>query len=153
MRAGLPWLPVLAPRLTLPVPVPLLGVPSPRFERPWTVTTWLPGTPADPAPATNAEGAAEDLAAFLTGDGAVRRFYRAYRPTPAPREPAPGPAKAHHRGAPRVIAAWAQAWRRRRRSAPRAPGGGALSGRERRVGVCAGRVPGPAHTPVRDQPL
>ncbi|MFF8763563.1 aminoglycoside phosphotransferase family protein [Nocardiopsis dassonvillei] len=67
MRAELPWLPTLAPRLPLPVPVPVrLGVPSPRFERPWIVTTWVPGTPADLAPATNAERAAEDLAAFLT---------------------------------------------------------------------------------------
>ncbi|MFE4667941.1 aminoglycoside phosphotransferase family protein [Streptomyces sp. NPDC056716] len=60
------WVPVLAPRLPLPVPVPLrLGEPSARFPRPWTVTTWVPGTPADHAPATRAE-AAETLAAFLT---------------------------------------------------------------------------------------
>jgi len=60
------WLPVLAPRLPLRVPVPFrLGEPSERFPRPWIVTTWLPGTPADLAPATNAAEAADDLAAFL----------------------------------------------------------------------------------------
>jgi aminoglycoside phosphotransferase (APT) family kinase protein len=61
------WVPGLAPRLPLPVPVPLrLGEPSQRFPRPWLVTTWVPGTPADRAPVTRAAGAAECLAAFLT---------------------------------------------------------------------------------------
>jgi aminoglycoside phosphotransferase (APT) family kinase protein len=58
------WLPVLAPRLPLPVPVPQrLGEPSARFPRPWIVTTWLPGVPADLAPIA---GGAAALAAFLT---------------------------------------------------------------------------------------
>lgn len=61
------WLPALAPHLPLPVPVPQrLGEPSPRFPRPWIVTTWVPGTPADRAPASRAAEAAEALAAFLT---------------------------------------------------------------------------------------
>jgi aminoglycoside phosphotransferase (APT) family kinase protein len=61
------WLPVLAPRLALPVPVPQrLGEPSERFPRPWIVTTWVPGTPADRAPATRAPEAADALAGFLT---------------------------------------------------------------------------------------
>lgn len=61
------WLPVLAPRLPLPVPVPQrLGEPSDRFPRPWLVTTWVPGEPADRAPATCATRAADTLAAFLT---------------------------------------------------------------------------------------
>ncbi|MEJ8655123.1 MULTISPECIES: aminoglycoside phosphotransferase family protein [Streptomyces] len=61
------WLPVLAPRLPLQVPVPQrLGDPSERFPRPWIVTTWVPGTPADHAPATDAVEAADTLAAFLT---------------------------------------------------------------------------------------
>ncbi len=61
------WLPSLAPSLPLPVPVPQrLGEPSERFPRPWIVTTWVPGTPADRAPATPAEDAAESLAAFLS---------------------------------------------------------------------------------------
>ncbi|MEU6774592.1 aminoglycoside phosphotransferase family protein [Streptomyces sp. NPDC046759] len=60
------WLPVLAPRLPLPVPVPQrLGEPSERFPRPWIVTTWVPGSPADRTPATAAE-AAGVLASFLT---------------------------------------------------------------------------------------
>ncbi len=61
------WLPVLAPRLPLPVPVPQrLGRPSRRYPRPWIVTTWLSGTPADLAPATGGAEAAEALAGFLT---------------------------------------------------------------------------------------
>ncbi|WP_328421842.1 aminoglycoside phosphotransferase family protein [Streptomyces sp. NBC_00443] len=61
------WLPALAPRLPLPVPVPQrLGHPSERFPRPWIVTTWVPGEPADRAPVTNAVASADALAAFLT---------------------------------------------------------------------------------------
>lgn len=61
------WLPALAPLLPLPVPVPQrLAEPSARFPRPWLVTTWVPGEPADRAPATRAEEAAATLAAFLT---------------------------------------------------------------------------------------
>jgi aminoglycoside phosphotransferase (APT) family kinase protein len=61
------WLPVLAPLLPLPVPVPQrLGQPSARYPRPWIVTTWVPGTPADRAPATCSGPAADALAAFLT---------------------------------------------------------------------------------------
>ncbi|MCT2591260.1 aminoglycoside phosphotransferase family protein [Streptomyces sp. N2-109] len=61
------WLPLLAPDLPLPVPVPQrLGEPSERFPRPWIVTTWVPGEPADRAPATRAAEAAVTLAAFLT---------------------------------------------------------------------------------------
>jgi aminoglycoside phosphotransferase (APT) family kinase protein len=42
------WVPVLAPLLPLPVPVPQrLGQPSQRDPHPWTVTTWVPGTLAD----------------------------------------------------------------------------------------------------------
>ncbi|TXC99355.1 aminoglycoside phosphotransferase family protein [Streptomyces sp. ISID311] len=61
------WLPALASHLPLPVPVPQrLSEPSERFPRPWIVTTWVPGTPADHAPATRAAEAADTLAAFLT---------------------------------------------------------------------------------------
>ncbi|KUO12857.1 aminoglycoside phosphotransferase family protein [Streptomyces sp. DSM 15324] len=61
------WLPLLAPRLPLRVPVPQhLGEPSARFPRPWLVTTWVPGEPADRAPATRAAESADGLAAFLT---------------------------------------------------------------------------------------
>ena len=61
------WLPVLAPRLPLPVPVPQrLGAPSARYPHPWIVTTWVPGTPADRAPVTSSDAAADVLAAFVT---------------------------------------------------------------------------------------
>jgi aminoglycoside phosphotransferase (APT) family kinase protein len=60
------WLPAIAPRLPLPVPVPQrLGEPSELFPRPWIVTTWVPGEPADLAPATRGAEAADTLAAFL----------------------------------------------------------------------------------------
>ncbi len=71
------WLPDLAPHLPLPVPVPQrLGEPSDRFPRPWTVTTWVPGTPADraPVPPPRGRAAAGALAAFLTA---------LHRPAPA----------------------------------------------------------------------
>ncbi|MFD7510148.1 aminoglycoside phosphotransferase family protein [Streptomyces sp. NPDC059853] len=74
LRKEYAWLPALVPHLPLPVPVPQrLGLPSERFPRPWTVTTWVPGTPADLAPATDA-GAAATLASFLTA---------LHRPAPA----------------------------------------------------------------------
>ncbi|MGW2379785.1 phosphotransferase [Streptomyces sp. NPDC001658] len=60
------WLPRLAPELPLPIPVPQhLGEPSERFPRPWLVTAWGPGEPADRAPATRGDEAAVALAAFL----------------------------------------------------------------------------------------
>jgi len=66
LRKEYAWLPALAPRLPLPVPVPQrLGEPSGRFPRPWIVTTWVPGTPADRVPATRGAEAAGTLAAFL----------------------------------------------------------------------------------------
>jgi aminoglycoside phosphotransferase (APT) family kinase protein len=61
------WLPVLAPLLPLPVPVPQrLGQPSARYPHPWIVTTWVPGTPADRDPVTCSTLAADALAAFVT---------------------------------------------------------------------------------------
>lgn len=61
------WVPTLAPRLPLPVPVPQrLGVPSERFPRSWLITTWIPGAPADQAPVTRPLDAARSLATFLT---------------------------------------------------------------------------------------
>jgi aminoglycoside phosphotransferase (APT) family kinase protein len=59
-------LPALAPRLSLPVPVPQrLGQPSVRFPRSWIVTTWVAGDPADRVPVTRGAEAADALAAFL----------------------------------------------------------------------------------------
>jgi aminoglycoside phosphotransferase (APT) family kinase protein len=60
------WLPVLAPRLPLPVPMPVrAGEPSERFPWPWTVITWVPGEPGDLAPIGRGDHAAATLAAFL----------------------------------------------------------------------------------------
>jgi aminoglycoside phosphotransferase (APT) family kinase protein len=60
------WMPVLAPLLPLPVPAPVrIGEPSARFPRPWTITTWVPGEPADRTPVTRGRHAADGLAGFL----------------------------------------------------------------------------------------
>jgi len=61
------WLPGLAPRLPLPIPVPVRsGAPSERFPKLWTVMTWVEGTPLDHATITRGDHAADTLAAFLT---------------------------------------------------------------------------------------
>ncbi|WP_242424908.1 phosphotransferase, partial [Frankia sp. EI5c] len=60
------WLPLLAPRLPLPIPVPVRsGAPSERFPKIWTVMTWVPGRPLDHGSITRSEHAADTLAAFL----------------------------------------------------------------------------------------
>jgi aminoglycoside phosphotransferase (APT) family kinase protein len=66
LRTEQQWLPVLAPRLPLPIPTPVrIGEPSERFPRTWTIATWVPGEPADRAPITDPHDA-ELLAGFLT---------------------------------------------------------------------------------------
>ncbi|MEU4176220.1 aminoglycoside phosphotransferase family protein [Streptomyces sp. NPDC026589] len=60
------WLPVLAPRLPLPVPNPVrAGEPSVRFPKPWTVMTWVPGEPLDRTSISRGDHAAGALADFL----------------------------------------------------------------------------------------
>ncbi|MFE5946453.1 aminoglycoside phosphotransferase family protein [Streptomyces sp. NPDC056480] len=60
------WLPVLAPRLPLPVPLPVrFGEPSPRFPKHWTVMTWVHGEPLDHGAISRGTHAAETLAGFL----------------------------------------------------------------------------------------
>ncbi|HEX5121203.1 MAG TPA: phosphotransferase [Pseudonocardiaceae bacterium] len=60
------WLPLLAPRLPLPIPVPVRsGAPCARFSKLWTVMTWVPGLPGDHGSITRGEHAADTLAAFL----------------------------------------------------------------------------------------
>ncbi|TDC52568.1 aminoglycoside phosphotransferase family protein [Jiangella ureilytica] len=87
LRKEYRWVPELAARLPLPVPVPLrLGEPSTHFPQPWTVTTWVDGEPADRAAVTR-----DDAAAALAG------FLRAlHRPAPeeAPASPDRGVALA-----------------------------------------------------------
>ncbi|MEU3899034.1 aminoglycoside phosphotransferase family protein [Streptomyces sp. NPDC045251] len=61
------WLPVLAPRLPLPVPEPVrTGEPSARFPKPWTVMTWVPGEPLDHSRISRGDDSAGRLADFLT---------------------------------------------------------------------------------------
>ncbi|MEU3933906.1 aminoglycoside phosphotransferase family protein [Streptomyces sp. NPDC029044] len=60
------WLPTLAARLPLPVPVPVRdGAPSERFPKIWTVMTWVEGTPLDHGSITRGDHAAEALSEFL----------------------------------------------------------------------------------------
>jgi aminoglycoside phosphotransferase (APT) family kinase protein len=60
------WLPVLAPRLPLPVPTPVrFGEPSERFPKHWTVMTWVPGEPLDHSSISRGDHAADTLAGFL----------------------------------------------------------------------------------------
>ncbi|MBC9713629.1 aminoglycoside phosphotransferase family protein [Streptomyces sp. TRM66268-LWL] len=60
------WLPDLAARLPLPIPVPVRnGAPSERFPKIWTVMTWVAGTPLDHGTITRGDHAADSLAGFL----------------------------------------------------------------------------------------
>ncbi|MFE1956171.1 aminoglycoside phosphotransferase family protein [Streptomyces sp. NPDC059524] len=60
------WLPVLAPRLPLPVPTPVrFGEPSARFPRHWTVMSWVHGEPLDYSSISRSDHAADTLAGFL----------------------------------------------------------------------------------------
>lgn len=61
------WLPLLASRLPVPVPVPLAqGVPGAGFPRPWSVCTWLDGTNPGPGDGSSSSGLlAADLAEFV----------------------------------------------------------------------------------------
>ncbi|WP_411082694.1 aminoglycoside phosphotransferase family protein [Streptomyces sp. cmx-18-6] len=67
------WLPRLAPRLPVPVPVPLAqGVPAEGFPRAWSVCTWIEGANPTPGDGTWApELFAADLAEFVL---ALRRI-------------------------------------------------------------------------------
>ncbi|MFD4027675.1 aminoglycoside phosphotransferase family protein [Streptomyces sp. NPDC058576] len=60
------WLPLLAPRLPLPVPHPVrVGEPSARFPKRWTIMTWVPGEPLDRTSISRGDHAADTLAGFL----------------------------------------------------------------------------------------
>ena len=59
------WLPMLAPLLPLPTPVPVrVGEPSTLFPDTWTIARWVDGEPADRTPITE-PAAARVLAKFL----------------------------------------------------------------------------------------
>lgn len=60
------WLPTFAPRLPLPIPVPLArGVPDESYPHPWSVYRWLDGRPAERADIVDLTTFAVDLAEFL----------------------------------------------------------------------------------------
>jgi aminoglycoside phosphotransferase (APT) family kinase protein len=60
------WLPLLAPRLPLAVPVPLVcGVPGSGYPWHWSICAWLPGDNAADAPPHDSAAAADDLARFI----------------------------------------------------------------------------------------
>ncbi len=60
------WLPVLAPQLPLPIPVPVArGVPDAGFPHEWSVYRWLDGTLAARTRIDDLRGFAADLAGFL----------------------------------------------------------------------------------------
>jgi aminoglycoside phosphotransferase (APT) family kinase protein len=60
------WLPVLAPRLPLPIPTPVaMGEPGCGFPYPWSVYRWLEGEVASQARIGDLPGFATSLARFL----------------------------------------------------------------------------------------
>jgi aminoglycoside phosphotransferase (APT) family kinase protein len=60
------WLPVLAPQLPLPIPVPLAkGEPDEEFAFPWSVYGWIDGDPASIDVIGDLCGFADSLAGFL----------------------------------------------------------------------------------------
>jgi aminoglycoside phosphotransferase (APT) family kinase protein len=66
------WLPVLAPLLPLPTPVPLgMGEPGEGYPWHWTVSPWLAGDIAAVAPVADLRRAAIQLAEFVTALRAI----------------------------------------------------------------------------------
>ncbi|WP_344172793.1 aminoglycoside phosphotransferase family protein [Pilimelia columellifera] len=60
------WLPVIAHRVPLPVPVPLAhGAPGACFRFHWSVYEWIDGAPARPGMVADLSAFAADLAGFL----------------------------------------------------------------------------------------
>jgi aminoglycoside phosphotransferase (APT) family kinase protein len=76
------WLPRLAPRLPLAIPVPLaLGEPGEGYPWRWSVHSWLPGENATPERLTDPDQAAIDLAQFVA---ALQRIDATGGPPPGP---------------------------------------------------------------------
>jgi aminoglycoside phosphotransferase (APT) family kinase protein len=75
------WLNILASRLTVRTPAPLLaGVPSERFPWPWLIGRWIDGVPGDEIDVEADDRAARVLATFL-------RELHGEAPADAPRNP------------------------------------------------------------------
>jgi aminoglycoside phosphotransferase (APT) family kinase protein len=88
------WLPVLAPKLPLPIPQPLgKGEPTPEFPRPWSIYSWITGSSATPERIDDLTAFASDIAVFLA----------ALYSCDSSRGPEPGP-HSFNRGGPLV--AW-----------------------------------------------
>jgi aminoglycoside phosphotransferase (APT) family kinase protein len=84
------WLPVLAPRLPLPIPEPVAhGAPGEGYPHEWSVCRWLEGEPATAAGVADPVALARELAGFL----------RALAAVDATGGPGPG-AHNFHRGGP-----------------------------------------------------
>lgn len=76
------WLPVLAPRLPLPIPALLaMGAPGEGYAWPWSVCGWIEGDSAAAAAIPDMTCFAADLAAFLS---ALRRIDATGGPSPGP---------------------------------------------------------------------
>lgn len=76
------WLPILAPRLPLPIPQPLAkGAPTSEFPRPWSIYRWLSGKHATVERVRDLTRLATDLADFLV---ALYRIDPAGGPSPGP---------------------------------------------------------------------
>jgi aminoglycoside phosphotransferase (APT) family kinase protein len=74
------WLPVLAPRLPLPIPTPMArGEPDAGYPYSWSVYRWLEGEPAATARVDDLPGFASALAGFLA---ALRRVDATGGPPP-----------------------------------------------------------------------
>ncbi len=74
------WLPVLAPRLPLPIPTPLAqGTPGAGYPFPWSIYPWLDGRPARADLVADPVRFALDLATFVT---ALQRVDPAAGPRP-----------------------------------------------------------------------
>jgi aminoglycoside phosphotransferase (APT) family kinase protein len=66
------WLPVLAPRLPLPIPTPVAkGTPDDGFPYPWSVYRWVDGELASKVPIGDITDFATTLAGFLNALGRV----------------------------------------------------------------------------------
>jgi aminoglycoside phosphotransferase (APT) family kinase protein len=66
------WLPVLAPRLPLPIPAPVArGEPGAGYPHPWSVYRWIDGELASQARIRDLTGFATTLAGFLRALGRV----------------------------------------------------------------------------------
>ncbi|MCW2935362.1 MAG: putative kinase, aminoglycoside phosphotransferase family [Actinomycetia bacterium] len=79
------WLPVVAPRLPLPIPCPSrTGVPGPGFPYPWSVVPYLPGVAAAGA---DGGGVPLDLAAVAAQLGGFLRALHVTAPADAPANP------------------------------------------------------------------